>query len=63
MTRQTVQTTLGDLIVALTDEAARIATTERERYRLVAAALTHLLASSPKPSVNGRMRRQVGIAA
>ncbi len=40
---RTVETTLGDLIVALTDEAAPFARDEKETYKVVAFALSHIL--------------------
>ena len=39
--RKKLETTLGDLIVALTDEATRLVSDEREAYKLVAFALTN----------------------
>ena len=41
-----VDTTLGDLIVALTDETGRYVGDERERYRLVAVLLSGILKNS-----------------
>ena len=41
--KQTSETTLGDLIVALTDQAAPLARNERELYRLVSGMLSNLL--------------------
>ena len=39
-------TTLGDLIVALTEEAGQYAGDEREKYQMVAVMLTGLLSHS-----------------
>ena len=41
--KQTVDTTLGDLIVALTDEAEPLARNKRELYGLVSVMLSDLL--------------------
>jgi hypothetical protein len=41
----TIDTTLGDLIVALTEEATPLVCNEQESYRMVALILTHLLAN------------------
>ena len=41
-----VETTLGDLIVALTEEAAHYVRDEKEAYHMVALALPHLLYNS-----------------
>ena len=41
--REILQTTLGDLIVAITEEASRHAHDRRETYRLVAYVLSDLL--------------------
>ena len=41
-----INTTLGDLIVALTDETGRYVGDERERYRLVAVLLSGMLKNS-----------------
>jgi hypothetical protein len=43
-------TTLGDLIVALTDEAGRYVGDDREKYRVVAVMLSGVLKNSPAPS-------------
>ena len=40
------ETTLGDLIVALTEEATPFVRDEKEAYKVVAFALTHLLYNS-----------------
>ena len=45
--RKKFHTTLGDLIVALTDEAGCYVGDEREKYRLVALLLSGLLKNSP----------------
>ena len=42
----TLETTLGDLIVALTDEATPFVRDEKEAYKVVAFAITHLLYNS-----------------
>jgi hypothetical protein len=42
MTRQLKKTTLGDLIVALTDETGRFVRDEEEVYRVVAYIVTDL---------------------
>ena len=41
-----LETTLGDLIVALTDEATPFVRDEKEAYKVVAFALSHLLYDS-----------------
>jgi len=46
----TIKTTLGDLIVALTEEATPLLCNERETYRVVAFILTHLLGKKTGPS-------------
>jgi hypothetical protein len=46
--QEKLETTLGDLVVALTEEAAPFVRDEREAYQVVAFMLTHLLS---KPSV------------
>lgn len=43
---ETLQTTLGDLIVALTEEAAPFVRDDKETYHVVAFILTHLLSHS-----------------
>jgi len=58
-----LKTTVGDLIVALTDEAKRVARNKEESYRLAAAALTHLLAASPGTRNVKRIRRHFEMAA
>lgn len=45
-----VETTLGDLIVALTEEAIPFVASEEEAYRVAAFALTHLLLMSDADS-------------
>ena len=40
-----LQTTLGDLIVAITEEASRHTRNKRETYALVASILAHILDS------------------
>ena len=42
----TIETTLGDLIVALTDEATPFVRDEKEAYKVVAFSLVHLLHNS-----------------
>ena len=42
----TIETTLGDLIVALTDEATPFVGDEKEAYKVVAFSLVHLLYNS-----------------
>ena len=42
----TVETTLGDLIVALTEETTRLVGDEKEAYKLVAIMLVDLLNNS-----------------
>lgn len=61
--RHKLQTTLGDLIVALIDEAAQIERNQEESYRLTAVALTHLLAAAPKAGNLKRIRRHFKMAA
>jgi len=47
MERQKIpETTLGDLIVALTDETAQYIRDEKEACKVVAVMVTHLLNSS-----------------
>ncbi|MGH7771534.1 MAG: hypothetical protein ACREQA_04800 [Candidatus Binatia bacterium] len=41
-----IETTLGDLIAALTEEARPFVCDEKEAYKVVAFALTHLLYDS-----------------
>lgn len=41
----TLQTTLGELIAALAEEATKIVGNEHEAYQMVAFALAHLLHS------------------
>lgn len=43
-------TTLGDLIVALTDETRRYVDDDEEVYRLVAYMVSDILVKPPKPS-------------
>lgn len=43
---KTVETTLGDLIVALTEEARPFVQTEKQAYHVAAFMLTHLLFNS-----------------
>jgi hypothetical protein len=45
-TVRTAETTLGNLIVALTDEASEYLSDEQEVYNAVAFMLVHLLRSS-----------------
>jgi hypothetical protein len=50
MERQEIlETTLGDLIVALTEEAIAFVRDEKEAYKVVASMLTHLLNNSGAP--------------
>lgn len=42
---ETLDTTLGDLILVLTEEAKRFVKDEEEMYKLVALILEHLLAN------------------
>jgi hypothetical protein len=44
-----LETTLGDLIVALTEEATAFARDEKEAYKVVAFMLTNLLSDSVVP--------------
>jgi hypothetical protein len=60
--KKRVETTLGDLIVALVDEAAPFARSDQERYRLAALALKDLL-SSAHLFDDDRRRRQIRVAA
>ncbi len=46
MERQTVETTLGDLVVALMEEAVSCTQDEKEAYQLVAHMLIDLLHNS-----------------
>jgi hypothetical protein len=46
MDREILETTLGDLIVALTEEAAPFVHDEKEAYNVVAFMLMHLLNNS-----------------
>lgn len=48
--QETIETTLGDLIVALTEEAMPFVHDERETNRVVAFALTYLLYNSSATS-------------
>lgn len=50
--KQIVETTLGELIVALTDEAATLTRNKRELYGLVSVMLSHLLTTA-----NGNFNR------
>ena len=43
---ETVETTLGELIVALTEEATHLVRDEKDAYQVVAFALIHLLYDS-----------------
>jgi len=43
-----IETTLGDLIVALTDEAAPYVENEKEAYAVAAIALVNLLSDSDR---------------
>ncbi len=47
--KQQKTTTLGDLIVALTDETGRFLRDEKEVYTLVAYIVTDLFSKSRKP--------------
>lgn len=47
---ETIETTLGDLIVALTEEASPFVRDEKEAYQVAAFALTHLLYNSSATS-------------
>ena len=47
---RTINTTLGDLILALTEEATPLIHNEQERYGVVALILTHLLGKRYDPS-------------
>lgn len=62
MAKNKLETTLGELIVMLTDEAARFSSSQEEKYRLAAGALTHLLATSSSVDAD-RIRRHVQLAA
>lgn len=44
-----METTLGDLIVALTEEATPFVRDQKEAYKVVAFMLTHLLSNSSAP--------------
>lgn len=48
MKREGVETTLGDLIAALTEETTPYVADEKEAYKLVAFMLSHLL-NNPGP--------------
>ena len=43
---ETLETTIGELIVALTEEATYMVRDEKEAYKVVAFALMHLLNGS-----------------
>ena len=45
-----VETTLGELIVALTEETARLVNDEKQAYEVVAYALADLLSKSASDS-------------
>jgi len=47
---ETIETTLGDLIVALTEETSPFVRNEQEAYHVAAFALAHLLCDSGAPS-------------
>lgn len=50
MEQDPLETTLGDFIVALTEETSRFVRDEREAYKIVAFILTDLLRhSGPNP--------------
>jgi hypothetical protein len=49
-----LETTLGDLIVALTEEAIPLVRDEKEAYNIVSFMLTHLLNSSGAISTKRR---------
>lgn len=51
----TLETTLGDLIVALTEETAPFCRDEKEAYHVVAFALVHLLSNSGSTSKVGQI--------
>jgi hypothetical protein len=61
MRKQRVETTLGNLIVALTEEAAPFAHSERELYSVVAVALRHLLATHDRGGKAEYSRVQVDL--
>jgi hypothetical protein len=63
MAKNKIETTLGDLIVLLTEEAERFSTSQQEKYRLAAGALTHLLAASRNTLDANRIRRHVQLTA
>ena len=46
---EAVETTLGDLIVALTEETTLFVRDEKEAYKVVAFMLTHLLSRPTVP--------------
>ncbi len=58
--RETLETTLGDLIVALTDETAPFVCNEREADRVVAYILADLLYNSGKIVTNRTVSIQQG---
>ena len=47
---ETLETTLGDLVAALTEETTPYVRDEKEAYRVVAFMLMHLLHNSGAPS-------------
>jgi len=47
---ETIETTLGDLIVALTEETSPFVRNEQEAYHVAAFALAHLLNNSSATS-------------
>ncbi len=47
---ETLETTLGDLIVALTEETVPFVHDEKEAYRIVAYMLMHFLPIAGSPS-------------
>ena len=49
-TEEIIETALGDLIVALTEEASPFVRNEQEAYHVAAFALTHLLYNSSATS-------------
>ncbi len=51
-TEQIIETTLGDLIAALTDETTPFVRDQKEAYKVVAFTLVHLLYNS---GANSRM--------
>jgi hypothetical protein len=48
--KETVETTLGDLIVALTEETVPFVRDEKEAYKIVAHILLHVLPIASSPS-------------